>query len=56
MQRGSDLVGVWLFAAIHGAGVGLVGYAWICAAMMVPAIAVAVALGRSFEHRRSGTS
>lgn len=56
MQRGSDLVGVWLFAAIHGAGVGLAGYAWICAAMMVPAIAIAVALGRSFERRRSGTS
>jgi AAA family ATP:ADP antiporter len=56
MQRGSDLVGVWLFAAIHGAGVGLVGYAWICAAMMIPAIAVAVALGRSFERRRPGTS
>jgi AAA family ATP:ADP antiporter len=56
MQRGSDLVGVWLFAAIHGAGVGLVGYAWICAAMMIPAIAVAIALGRSFERRRMGTS
>jgi AAA family ATP:ADP antiporter len=56
MQRGSDLVGVWLFAAIHAAGVGLVGYAWICAAMMFPAIAVAIALGRSFERRRSGTS
>jgi AAA family ATP:ADP antiporter len=56
LQRGSDLVGVWLFAVIHGAGVGLVGYAWICAAMMVPAAAIATALGHAFERKRSGTS
>jgi AAA family ATP:ADP antiporter len=56
MQRAADLVGIWLFAAFHAAGIGLVGHAWICAAMMVPAIAIAVALGRSFERRRSGTS
>jgi AAA family ATP:ADP antiporter len=56
MQRGSDLIGVWLFPAIHAAGVGLAGFAWICAAMMVPAIAVAVALGRAFDRKRLGTS
>ncbi len=56
LQRASDLVGVWLFAVLHAAGVGLVGHAWICAAMMLPAIAVALGLGRAFERRRSGTS
>jgi ATP:ADP antiporter, AAA family len=56
MQRSSDLIGIWLFAAFHAAGVGLVGHAWICAAMMVPAIAIALGLGRAFERRRSGTS
>lgn len=56
MQRGSDLVGVWLFAAIHAMGVGLAGFAWICAAMMLPAVAIAIGLGRSFERRRPGTS
>jgi ATP:ADP antiporter, AAA family len=56
LQRASDLVGVWLFALFHAAGVGLVGHAWICAAMMLPAIVIAAILGRSFERRRSGTS
>jgi ATP:ADP antiporter, AAA family len=56
MQRGSDLVGVWLFSAFHGAGVALVGYAWLCAAMMLPAIAISLGLGRAFERRRVGTS
>ena len=47
-----------VIAAINGpaAGVGLVGHAWICAAMMLPAIAVAIGLGNAFERRRSGTS
>jgi AAA family ATP:ADP antiporter len=53
LQRGSDLVGVWLFALLHAAGVGLVGHAWICAALMLPAIAVALGLGRAFERRRA---
>jgi AAA family ATP:ADP antiporter len=56
LQRASDLVGVWLFALLHAAGVGLVGHAWICAAMMLPAIAVSFGLGRAFERRRVGTS
>ncbi len=56
LQRASDLVGVWLFAVLHAAGVGLVGHAWICAAMMLPAIAVSFGLGSAFERRRAGTS
>lgn len=56
LQRASDLFGVWLFALFHAAGIGLVGLAWICAAMMLPAIAVSLGLGRAFERRRSGTS
>ncbi len=56
LQRASDLVGVWLFAVFHAAGVGLVGHAWICAVMMLPAIAISLGLGRSFERRQAGTS
>ncbi len=56
LQRASDLIGVWLFPMLQAAGVGLVGFSWICAAMMFPAIAVAVGLGRSFDRRRAGTS
>ncbi len=56
LQRASDLVGVWLFALFHAAGVGLVGHAWICATLMLPAIAVSLGLGRAFERRRAGTS
>ena len=56
LQRASDLVGVWLFAVFHAAGVGLVGHAWICAVMMLPAIAISLGLGRAFERRRAGTS
>ncbi len=55
LQRASDLVGVWLFAAVHAAGVGLAGHAWLCAALMLPAVAVSLGLGRDFERRRSGT-
>jgi AAA family ATP:ADP antiporter len=56
LQRGSDLVGVWLFALFHGAGVGLVGHALICAALMLPAIGISLGLGRAFGQRRAGTS
>ncbi len=56
MQRGSDMVGVWLFFVVQAAGVGLVGYSWICAVMMVAAIAISLTLGRSFERRQAGTS
>ena len=55
LQRGSDLVGIGLVTLAHAAGFGLVGYAWIGAALMLPALAVSLALGRNFERRRSGT-
>ena len=56
LQRGSDLVGIGLVTLAHAAGIGLVGYAVIGAALMIPAITVSLGLGRAFERRRSGTS
>ena len=49
LQRGSDLVGIGLVTLAHAAGFGLVGYAWVGAALMLPAIAVSLALGRGFR-------
>ena len=56
LQRGSDLVGIGLVTLAHAAGFGLVGYAWVGAIVMLPAIAVSIALGRAFERLRAGTS
>jgi AAA family ATP:ADP antiporter len=56
LQRGSDLVGIGLVTLAHAAGFGLAAYAWIGAALMLPAIAVSLGLGRAFERVRSGTS
>ncbi len=56
LQRGSDLVGIGLVTLAHAAGFGLAGYAWVGAALMLPAIAVSLALGRGFERRSAGTS
>ena len=56
MQRGSDMAGVWLFFAVQAMGVGLVGYSWICAVMMIAAIVLSLSLGRAFEQRQAGTS
>jgi AAA family ATP:ADP antiporter len=56
LQRGSDLVGIGLVTLAHAAGLGLVGYAWIGAALMVPALFVSLSLGRAFERIRAGTS
>ena len=56
LQRGSDLVGIGLVTLAHAAGLGLVGYAWIGAALMVPAIFVSLGLGKAFERARAGTS
>ena len=56
MQRGSDMVGVWLFFAVQAVGVGLVGYSWICVVMMIAAIVLSLSLGRAFENRQAGTS
>ena len=40
--------------AAHAAGIGLVGYALIGAALMIPAMAVSLKLGRAFERRQPG--
>jgi hypothetical protein len=56
MQRGSDLVGVWLHVGLQSLGVGLFGFSLICGVGMIGAIAVSWGLGRSFERRRAGTS
>jgi ATP:ADP antiporter, AAA family len=56
MQRGSDMVGIWLFFLIQSAGVGLAGNSLFCAVAMVAAIAISLGLGRAFARRQSGTS
>ena len=56
MQRGSDLVGVWLHVGLQSIGIGLFGFSLLCGAGMVASAAVSWTLGRSFERRRSGTS
>ena len=56
MQRGSDMVGVWLYTLVQAGGVALVGYSLICTAGMVAAIGVSLGLGRAFARRQSGTS
>jgi AAA family ATP:ADP antiporter len=56
MQRGSDMVGVWMFFLVKSAGVALVGYALICAASMIAAIGMSLGLGRAFARRQSGTT
>jgi AAA family ATP:ADP antiporter len=55
MQRGIDLVGIGLVTLAYSAGLGLVGFAWIGALLMLPAFAVSLVLGRAFERRRAGT-
>jgi len=56
MQRGSDMVGIWLHYLLQSAGVVLAGYAIICAGGMIAAIAISLGLGRAFARRQSGTS
>jgi AAA family ATP:ADP antiporter len=56
MQRGSDMVGVWLHLLVQSLGVALVGYSIICGGGMIAAIAISLGLGRAFAHRQSGTS
>jgi len=56
MQRGSDVVGVWLHVGLQSLGVGLFGFSLICGAGMFASLAVSWGLGRSFERRRAGTS
>jgi len=56
LQRGGDLVGIWLFAILQTAGAGIVGFSYACAALMVPGIAISWMLGRAFARRQAGTS
>ena len=56
MQRGSDMVGVWLHYLVQSAGVALVGYSVICGVGMFAAIALSLGLGRAFARRQSGSS
>jgi AAA family ATP:ADP antiporter len=56
MQRGSDLVGVWLHVALQAMGLGIFAFSLVCSAGMVAAAAVSFGLGRSFERKRAGTS
>jgi AAA family ATP:ADP antiporter len=56
LQRGSDLVGIGLVTLAHAAGLGLVGYAVIGAALMIPGMAVSLKLGRAFERRQPGAT
>ena len=56
LQRGGDLVGIWLFSVVQAAGAGIVGFSYTCAILMVPAIAISWTLGRAFARRQGGTS
>ena len=56
MQRGSDMVGIWLHVSLQAAGIGLFGFSLLCGAGMVAAATISFGLGRSFERRRAGTS
>lgn len=55
MQRGSDMVGIWLHYLAQTAGIALAGLSLLCAGGMVVAAAVSYNLGRSFRRRQSGT-
>jgi ATP:ADP antiporter, AAA family len=56
MQRGSDLVGIWLHLLVQAAGIALVGYSLICAGGMIAAIAVSLGLGRAFARRQAAAT
>jgi AAA family ATP:ADP antiporter len=56
LQRGGDLVGIWLFAILQAAGAGIVGFSYTCAILMLPAIGISWMLGRAFVRRQAGTS
>lgn len=55
MQRGSDMVGIWLHYLAQSAGIALAGLSLLCAGGMVVAAAISYNLGRSFNRRQSGT-
>jgi AAA family ATP:ADP antiporter len=50
LQRGADTAGQWLYVLV--AGVGLVGFAWICGALSLVLLGATRVLGRAFETRR----
>ena len=50
LQRGADTAGQWLYALL--AGLGLAGFAWLCAGLSVALLAATRTLGRAFETRR----
>jgi AAA family ATP:ADP antiporter len=50
LQRGADTAGQWLYVAV--AGIGLAGFAWLCAVLSVVLLGATVSLGRAFESRR----
>jgi AAA family ATP:ADP antiporter len=49
LHRGSDSVAQWLYLLV--AGIGLVGIAWLCAALCLVLMGITRALGRGFERR-----
>jgi hypothetical protein len=55
MQRGSDMVGIWLHYLAQSAGIALAGLSLLCAGGMVVAAAISYNLGRSFSRRQAGT-
>jgi ATP:ADP antiporter, AAA family len=50
LQRGSDTIAQWLYLLIGG--IGLVGIAWLCAALCVVLLAIMRGLARGFERRQ----
>jgi AAA family ATP:ADP antiporter len=50
LQRGADTAGQWVYVLL--AGLGLSGFAWLCAALSVALLAATGTLGRAFEARR----
>ena len=55
LQRGGDMIGVWLHLLLHSAGVALAGFAILCGASMLAATAISHNLGRAFAGRQKGT-
>lgn len=50
LQRGSDVVGQWIYKL--AAGTGVVGMSWICVGLCVGLLFFTRTLGRAFETRR----
>src|SRR4029079_7768573 len=50
LQRGADTAGQWLYVA--AAGIGLTGFAGLCAALSLALLGATISLGRAFETKR----